>query len=204
MVWDNKYKFYYWGPLLFHVKTDLKFCDEMNVRGRKLNNDYAHKLVGNIDKESQFLIDDFNYFLKNTESIFDAYKNCYKQFIGETQFNKFMKNKKFILEDLWFNVMKKGDTNPMHVHDGDLSFVLITQFPNEIVQENKNFKGRGYGPGGIRFVFGQNQSHFSSEQYFIPEKGDFFIFPSKLYHFVDSFKSDVERITIAGNLRIYL
>ena len=202
MIWDNKYKFYYWGPLLFHVNTDLKFCDEMNVRGRKLNNDYTHKLVGDIHKESQFSIEDFDYFLKNTESIFNAYKNSYKQYHGEREYNKSMKNKKFILEDLWFNVMKKGDSNPMHVHNGDLSFVLFTKIPNEIVEENKNFKGSGYGPGGIRFVFGQNQTQFSSEQYFIPKKGDFFIFPSKLYHFVDSFKSDVERITIAGNINM--
>tara|TARA_R110000803_G_scaffold140588_2_gene207131 strand:+ start:487 stop:1098 length:612 start_codon:yes stop_codon:yes gene_type:complete len=202
MIWDNKYKFYYWGPLLFYVRTGFKFCDEMNVRGRKLSNDYTHKLVGDIHKESQFSIEDFDYFLKNTESIFNAYKNSYKQYHGEREYNKSMKNKKFILEDLWFNVMKKGDSNPMHVHNADLSFVLFTKIPNEIVEENKNFKGSGYGPGGIRFVFGQNQTQFSSEQYFIPKKGDFFIFPSKLYHFVDSFKSDVERITIAGNINL--
>ena len=202
MIWDNKYKFYYWGPLLFYVKTDFKFCDEMNVRGRKLNNNYANKLVGDIDKQSKFSTEDFTYFFKKTESIFNAYKDFYKQYYNEQEYNRCMKNKKFILDDLWFNVMKKGDTNPMHVHNGDLSFVLFTQVPNEIAEENKNFNGNGHGPGGIRFVFGQNQTHFSSEQYFMPKKGDFFIFPSKLYHFVNSFKSDVERITIAGNINL--
>jgi len=199
MIWDNKYKFYYWGPLLFHAKIDPKFCDEMNVRGRKLKKDYTHELVGSIHKELAFFDEDINYFLKNIESVFEAYKNSYKQF-NENDYNKYIKNKKFTLNELWFNLMKKGDSNPMHTHKADLSFVLVTQIPNEIKKENEDFKGSGHGPGGIRFVFGQNQAHFTSEQYFFPEKGDFFIFPAKLYHFVNSFKSDVERITIAGNI----
>jgi len=37
---------------------------------------------------------------------------------------------------------------------------------------------------------------------FTPEVGDFFIFPSGLAHFVNSFKSKGERISVAVNFNI--
>ena len=200
MNWNKQYKYYYWGPLLYHTKVDDKFCDEMNTRGRKLNNDYRYELAGHIDKESQFLLEDRKYFVENTQSIFESYKDMYINYIGEYDYNKFFKNKKFDMYDLWINIMKPGETNPIHIHSGDLSFVLFTQMPDEIIKENEQYAGSGLGPGTIQFLYGQAQEHFATNKHFLPRKGDFFIFPAKLYHMVYPFKSNVERISIAGNI----
>ena len=189
-----------WGPLLYHTKIDEKFCDEMNVRGRKLDNDYRPELAGHMDKESQYPQEDRKYFAENTKFIFESYKDMYIKYMGQYDYDKYLKNKKFDLYDLWFNVMRAGDTNPIHTHSGDLSFVLFTQIPDEIKKENDQYVGRGSGPGTLQFLFGQAQEHFATSKHFLPTKGDFFIFPAKLYHLVYPFKSNVERISIAGNI----
>ena len=47
------------------------------------------------------------------------------------------------LDKLWINFMKKGEFNPVHDHSGNISFVIYTSVPKEILMENKNFKGKG-------------------------------------------------------------
>ena len=37
---------------------------------------------------------------------------------------------------------------------------------------------------------------------FLPEAGDFFIFPASLHHSVNHFQSKGERISVSGNLKI--
>ena len=37
---------------------------------------------------------------------------------------------------------------------------------------------------------------------FLPKVGDIVIFPSWLQHHVNAFKSDVERISVSGNIKI--
>jgi len=36
----------------------------------------------------------------------------------------------------------------------------------------------------------------------VPSDGDVYIFPSWMLHYVHAFKSDVERISVAGNIRL--
>ena len=57
------------------------------------------------------------------------------------------------------------------------------------------------GPGEINFIVGSRTPGFINHKNFMPETGDMFIFPADLMHSVAPFKSDVERVSIAFNMR---
>ena len=56
------------------------------------------------------------------------------------------------------------------------------------------------GPGTINFDYGVEMSFSINTFYKLPEVGDLFIFPAWLTHYVHAFKSDVERISVSGNI----
>jgi hypothetical protein len=74
------------------------------------------------------------------------------------------------------------------------------KIPEEIKKEYKEFKGKSSGPGGISFIYGEGNRQAITYQAHFPEEKDLFIFPAWLKHYVAPFKSDVERVSISGNL----
>ena len=106
------------------------------------------------------------------------------------------------LDTLWINYMKKNEYNPPHFHKGYLSFVLYLQVPEIIKEDAKKFKSASEGPGAIEFIYGQEDrlGDFICSHIKFPKAGEMYIFPSNLYHTVHPFRSDVERISISGNL----
>ena len=110
------------------------------------------------------------------------------------------------LESLWINFQQSSDFQPPHLHDGHLSFVIYLQFPEEIVEENKKSIGdrKNSGPGTINFMYGEILDFSKSVFALLPEEGDLLMFPSWLKHYVIPYKSDVERISVSGNLKFNL
>ena len=66
--------------------------------------------------------------------------------------------------------------------------------------ENQNYSGKSAGPGGLTFLYGDNDDHCISYHSIFPAAGDMFIFPAWLKHWVYPFKSDVTRISVSGNV----
>ena len=102
----------------------------------------------------------------------------------------------------WINFQKKGEYNPPHNHPCDLSFVAFLQVPKEIGLEFESIPEveHGKSPGLLYFDYGE-QLPFSVKTFGkYPEKGDLFLFPGWLMHHVHDFKSDVERISVSGNV----
>src|SRR6056300_1104305 len=97
-------------------------------------------------------------------------------------------------------IIKIGDFNPPHFHNQDLSFVFFVDVPKEIKIENENSPYNDYGPGCLIFSYGEHEEKYITTRGFIPSNGDFFIFPAPLKHMVSPFKSNVIRVTIAGNV----
>ena len=67
--------------------------------------------------------------------------------------------------------------------------------------ENKNYIGRSSGPGCIEFSYGEYNQNTITKHAFLPITGQLFMFPASLQHSVNSFQSDVERISVSGNLK---
>ena len=188
--------YYQFGPIIGRYDLTADFSSELSKRGNLTHIDNRHNLAGHIEKENSFSKDDKRWFLENTSVIFDTYLRL----LVERSLVEKKPPKSLNLQNLWINFMKKGEFNPPHYHDGDISFVIYTAVPNEIINENKNFTGRGFGPGTISFFYGEHNSAYKTEINFLPAVGNMFLFPATLRHFVPPYKSDVIRESISGNI----
>jgi hypothetical protein len=98
--------------------------------------------------------------------------------------------------------MTKFESNPLHAHNEDLSFVLFLQIPKNLLLEYNKHLGN-MKPGCLNFVHSlETNKLLISQHSFFPKIGDLFIFPSCLHHYVNHFQSDGERISVSGNIRI--
>ena len=192
-----KYEYFHWGPFLFHTEITQEECDIIIEEGKKCrrkSNDYRHHLAGHLSEEYAIL--KFEWLQK----YFEVYLIGYKKWRGR----KLIKTSSTMqVMDSWINYMKAGDFNPPHNHGGDLSFVIYPDVPKEITQENKEFEGTGSsmsGPGAIAWMYGEGDNQCISLVERMPVTRDLFIFPAFLKHWVFPFKSDVERVSVSGNI----
>ena len=194
------YKFPYWGPFVMETKVEQEFVDILLEKGkesRDKNLDNRKKLAGILDHE--YYYEDYgDWFIPQFTPYIDAYIKALCSI--------WMPKQKPIIEwypeSLWINYQQANDYNPPHNHDGDLSFVIYLQVPAKIKKEHKRMEGvhDSEGPGSIIFNYGVELPLAITKFTKLPEVGDIFIFPAWLVHYVHAFKSDVERISVSGNI----
>jgi len=197
-----KYKFPYWGPLLMEVEMKDEVISLLLKKGKenqKKHLDARKKLAAIINKA---------YYYEKVEwfyPLFDPFVNAYIEAVSDYKEGAFKNQNtptEWELDGLWINYQKANEYNPPHSHLGDLSFVIYVQVPEEIVKENEktNHEHNNQGPGMICFEFGHEMQFAVSATTMMPKVGRAFIFPAWLKHHVFAFKSDVERISVSGNI----
>ncbi len=187
------FKFYYWGPLLYQTKLNNVDINKIKIICKKnKNKDYRKKLAGHINEE--FSINN-NIFLEIVKPYLNEYIKTYEHW--------YKRNLKYInVCSAWVNFMKNGEFNPPHIHsNGNFSCIIYLQIPEKLKKENKKYIGteKNAGPGAVHFMYGEHNENNLTNVGFLPEEGDFFIFPCNLRHFVYPFKSKVERISVSAN-----
>ena len=193
-----------WGPyvLEFVVDDDLiKILLDEGAKSRKNNLDYRNQLAGQIEEE--FYYKDYDWFLSGFQRYLTDYMNGLEQYAKTTHIEDWQHPyNSWTLGNLWINYQKANEYNPPHKHSGDLSFVIYLQVPDEIKREHSERIGqhRNEGPGMILFDYGMDMPFSRSRIRHMPKTGDAFIFPAWLVHHVHAFKSDVERISVSGNI----
>ena len=169
-------------------------------------------LAGQITKEYQItksrqLLDPFleemgrayqkewNYYPKKEEGLVDA----------RTGQNVRRDNLK--VESVWVNMQKKLEVNPLHNHDGTLSFVawLYVPFTLEDERNMENVKDSRTVElaSTFQFVYNNVLGTIANCPMFVESgwEARIIMFPAKLLHIVYPFQtSDDYRISIAGNL----
>ena len=187
------YNFFYWGPLLFKIKLrheDLEKCTKLCSKKSSCVRD---TLAGIIKHEHH--VGGIKYY-KILEPYLDSFRDCHKAWYGRPL------TKRIVISMAWVNFMVAGEFNPPHIHSScDFSSVLFIKIPEKLKEEHKAFTGTGGGPGAISFTYGESQPHIIDWKSFLPQEGDLFIFPATLKHFVSSFTSQGERISISANFR---
>jgi hypothetical protein len=158
--------------------------------------DFTDKLAGILDKEIGYNEKSKNIILPQLSQCLGVYNQAYERYVNK----RFDKQPEYILSAMWINYQKPNDFNPPHDHDGKLSFVTYLQIPELLKQENKDYKGKSCGPGGIQFLYGNGPRDCVSYMSFFPEENDMFIFPAWLKHWVAPYKSDCTRISVSGNI----
>ena len=116
-------------------------------------------------------------------------------------------NNNLTVESVWVNMQKKLEVNPLHNHDGTLSFVAWLYVPFKLEDERnmencKNSRTVQLA-STFQFVYNNALGTISNCPMFVEKgwEGRIVMFPSKLLHIVYPFQtSDDYRVSIAGNL----
>ena len=162
-------------------------------------------LVGNITESLQ-LHDKDNYFFENIlKDAAESYVATFPTSCSKNPFND-TRVTNLYLKSLWVNFSKKHEFNPVHDHNGVLSFVIWLKVPTEwhtqheiAISQDTNL------PCASSFQFFY-QNIFGSTQGVMVEmdpsmEGSMLLFPSLLQHQVYPFyENDGYRISISGNL----
>jgi len=185
-----------WGPCVIRLRINEDFQNKLLEEAKKNKEDYTGKLAGQIEKETGYTDESREILLPYVSSALGLYNQAYEAYTKK----KWEKTPEYILSALWINYQKKNEFNPPHDHDGKLSFVIYLKIPEELKKENKDYKGRSCGPGGIQFMYGEGPRDAVTYMSHFPEERDMFIFPAWLKHWVSPFKSNCTRISVSGNI----
>ena len=185
------------GPTIGKTKISKKFFDKLNKEFEGKSNskkvDYSSKLASQIKNEIK--ISD-NFIKKNLEK--EIKINITKFLLKEK-----IKNIKDIkILNLWVVSQFKGEYNPIHYHEGDLSGVGYLKLPkgmtNNKMVKNKKLKTNGT----IDFISGQRGFLSKSIYNVLPKVKDLLIFPNYLMHTAYPFNIDGERRSFSFNVKI--
>ena len=187
------------GPSIGKTKISKKFSDKLNIEFDIKSNskkiDYSSKLASQIKNE-----------LKISNSFIKKYleKELIKN-INKFLYNDKIKNiKKIKILNLWVVRQYKGEYNPIHYHEGDLSGVGYLKLPkgmtNNKMVKNKKLKTNGT----IDFINGQKGFLSKSIYNVVPKIRDLLIFPNYLMHTAYPFNIEGERRSFSFNARIIL
>jgi|TARA_R110002012_G_C11488720_1_gene595918 hypothetical protein len=189
------YNFFHWGPFLYKTaitKEELNLIK--NLCHKKKNKDFRKRLAGILRHE-------YEVDRKKLFSIIAPYFESYLKAFSENYHGKPLGNKIELMSS-WVNYMTKFESNPLHTHDRDLSFIIFTQVQKDLLEEHSKNIGNTK-PGCINFIYSlEDRKELINQHTFFPEVGDLFIFPACLYHYVNSFQCEGERISVSGNLEV--
>ena len=160
-----------------------------------------NSLAGQITKEYQITksLPLLNPFL---EEMGRAYQKEWNYYPKENP-----NNNNLTVESVWVNMQKKLEVNPLHNHDGTLSFVAWLHVPFKLEDERnmenvKNSRTMELA-STFQFVYNTVLGKIVNTPLFVENgwEGKIVMFPSPLLHIVYPFQtSDDYRISIAGNL----
>lgn len=185
------------GPSIGKTKISQNFLNKLNKEfdqksiSKKL--DYSSKLASQIKNEIK--ISD-NFVQKNLK------KEITKK-IKLFLLNEKIKNIKDIkILNLWVVRQFRGEYNPIHYHEGDLSGVGYLKLPKNMTRnthvKNKKIKTNGT----IDFINGQKNFLSNSIYNVIPKVRDLLIFPNYLMHTAYPFNINGERRSFSFNVKL--
>ncbi|MDB2678622.1 2OG-Fe(II) oxygenase family protein [Candidatus Pelagibacter sp.] len=187
------------GPSIGKTKISKKFSDKLNNEFDSKSNskkiDYSSKLASQIKNELKI---SNNFIKKNLEK---ELKDSINKFLSN---EKIQNIKEIKILNFWIVRQFKGEYNPIHYHEGDLSGVGYLKLPkgmtNNKMVKNKKLKTNGT----IDFINGQKGFLSKSIYNVVPKIRDLLIFPNYLMHTAYPFNIEGERRSFSFNAKIIL
>ena len=187
------------GPSIGKTKISNKFFDKLNKEFDKKSKskkiDYSSKLASQIKNELKI---SGNFIKKNLEK---ELKVNIKKFLSNENFKNI---KEIKILNIWVVRQFKGEYNPIHYHEGDLSGVGYLKLPkgmtNNKMVKNKKLKTNGT----IDFINGQKGFLSKSIYNVVPKIKELLIFPNYLMHTAYPFNIDGERRSFSFNAKIII
>ena len=187
------------GPTIGKTKISKRFFEKLNEefdsKSSSKKIDYSSKLASQIKNEIKI---SNNFIKKNLEK---EIKTNIRNFLLKEKI-KDIKDIKIL--NLWVVSQFKGEYNPIHYHEGDLSGVGYLKLPkgmtNNKMVKNKKLKTNGT----IDFINGQKGFLSKSIHNVIPKIKDLLIFPNYLMHTAYPFNIEGERRSFSFNAKIII
>ena len=185
------------GPSIGKARISKKFLDilnkEFDEKSKSKKIDYSSKLASQIKKELK-ISDKFTKKYLGHE----LKKNIIKFLSSE----KIKKIKEIKILNLWVVRQFKGEYNPIHYHEGDLSGVGYLKLPKGMTS-NKMVKNKKVKTNGtIDFINGQRGFLSKSIYNVVPKIRELIIFPNYLMHTAYPFNIEGERRSFSFNAKI--
>ena len=185
------------GPSIGKARISKKFLDilnkEFDEKSKSKKIDYSSKLASQIKKELK--ISD-KFIRKHLDK--ELKKNIIKFLSNE----KIQKIKEIKILNLWVVRQFKGEYNPIHYHEGDLSGVGYLKLPKGMTS-NKMVKNKKVKTNGtIDFINGQRGFLSKSIYNVVPKIRELIIFPNYLMHTAYPFNIEGERRSFSFNAKI--
>ena len=185
------------GPTIGKTKISKRFFEKLNEefdsKSSSKKIDYSSKLASQIKNEIKI---SNNFIKKNLEK---EIKTNIRNFLLKEKI-KDIKDIKIL--NLWVVSQFKGEYNPIHYHEVDLSGVGYLKLPkgmtNNKMVKNKKLKTNGT----IDFINGQRGFLSKSIYNVLPKVKDLLIFPNYLMHTAYPFNIDGERRSFSFNVKI--
>ena len=171
---------------------------------KKLNQEFDIKIKSNFKDYSSKLASQISNEVKIDKSFIDRYllKEIKKNVIAFLKKEKVKNIKDIKILNLWVVRQFKGEYNPVHYHNGDLSGVGYIKLPKKMTSntmvKNKKIKTNGT----IDFINGQKNFLSKSIYNIVPKVGDLILFPNYLMHTAYPFNVDGERRSYSFNIKI--
>jgi len=187
------------GPSIGKTKISKKFLNILNKefdnKSKSKKTDYSSKLASQIKNE-----------LKISDSFIKKYlAKEIKDNVIKFLFKENIKNVKEIkILNLWVVRQFKGEYNPIHYHEGDLSGVGYLTLPKNMTNNKMVKKKKLKTNGTIDFINGQKGFLSKSIYNVVPKIKDLLIFPNYLMHTAYPFNVDGERRSFSFNVKIIL
>ena len=186
------------GPTIGKTKISKRFFEKLNKEFESKSNsrkvDYSSKLASQIKNEVKI---SNNFIKKNLEK---EIKTNIRNFLLKEKI-KDIKDIKIL--NLWVVSQFKGEYNPIHYHEGDLSGVGYLKLPKDMTNnklvKNKKLKTNGT----IDFINGQRGFLSKSIYNVLPKVKDLLIFPNYLMHTAYPFNIEGERRSFSFNAEIF-
>ena len=174
------------------VMQEIKEIERNDAGIMKMN----RTLAGQIEREYQ-LEKSKHYMVPYLEEMGREYQKNWDYY----------QKKNLKVDSLWVNLQQKTEYNPIHNHDGVLSYVAWMDIPykrsDELNQNHsKDSRTKDFSTT-FQFIYNSVLGQISHDIYRVENgwEGRVIMFPSKLLHIVYPFyTSDKYRISIAGNL----
>jgi uncharacterized protein (TIGR02466 family) len=185
------------GPSIGKARISKKFLDilnkEFDEKSRSKKIDYSSKLASQIKKELKISDKFMKKYLDH-----ELKKNIIKFLSSE----KIKKIKEIKILNLWVVRQFKGEYNPIHYHEGDLSGVGYLKLPKGMTS-NKMVKNKKVKTNGtIDFINGQRGFLSKSIYNVVPKIRELIIFPNYLMHTAYPFNIEGERRSFSFNAKI--
>tara|TARA_R100001244_G_scaffold129192_1_gene100435 strand:+ start:196 stop:834 length:639 start_codon:yes stop_codon:yes gene_type:complete len=199
-----------WGPLIVEYEVEPDLIESALWQGNKSKGkeelNARKDLAGVID--SQYHLQDYNEWFSPD---FSKYVQMYVDALSAYSSSSFDHisyepcSLLWNLDSLWINYQRRGEYNPPHVHSAtkDISFILYLRVPSEISKEYESGDSRNnQGPGAVCFSYGEALPFNICNYSRLPYNGLLIMFPTWVTHHAISFNSDVERISVSGNISV--